>query len=272
VPAWYAELVGLLDEAAARWPSTSRLIDDMRHTATQLAAAAPEAEAFVDSGDGLRSPSFEGGGRSIGAHADPTFNVAAANVAAPGRHTPVDLLAEAADHRRQAVRSLRLALCAPGVEPDAVFPERPERAQDGARVRPHMPPMRPQMTTTRECLDGARAHLAEALSLTHRVLPPTTTLRRLKHQGDKGCLAHRRTGRFAPTDKRHRGLCRWCYDYQRAHGTMPTPEVVARHDAGYPIPARPKPKPVRLRPDRTPSRQQRMLTRLEATTERLGHL
>jgi len=148
----------------------------------------------------------------------------------------------------------------------------PGRALNWGRVRPPMPPMRPQMTTAREHLDEALAHLSQALSLVHRVLPPATTVSRLQPQGDKGCLAHRRAGAHEPTDRRHRGLCRWCYDYQRAHGTMPTADVLARHDAGYPILARAAPKPVRPRLDRTPSRQQRMQARVAATTERLGRL
>jgi len=126
------------------------------------------------------------------------------------------------------------------------------------------------VTTTREHLGDALTHLAEALSLTHRVLPPSTTISRLQPQGDRGCLAHRRAGTFAPTDRRHRGLCRWCYDYQRAHGQMPTVDILGLHDAGYPIPAKAKPKPVRPRPDRRPSRRRRLEARLADVAHRLA--
>lgn len=70
--------------------------------------------------------------------------------------------------------------------------------------------------------------LEEADSHRARALPPEADA----HDDDaEWCLPHLRAGICTPRDKA--GRCRWCYEFSRAHGQDPPPELVIKyHDRG----------------------------------------
>lgn len=102
----------------------------------------------------------------------------------------------------------------------------------------------------------------------------------VKDAGDKGCLAHRRAGRFVLSDPQRRGLCRSCRAFRDRYGRIPPPVILDRLDAGYDITPTmitealstrkakkaPAPKPRK----REPSRRERMQARIGAAAARIA--
>lgn len=209
--------------------------------ATQHQADELDARGAIDQGDGIRSPSLNGGGRGKGTHSTPTEQ------AAEQTHHDADALAAAATHRRQTIGNLRRAL---------------STEDDHQRT---------------EWIQAANRSAANVLAALHRLTLPPSGDR--PNGGDKGCIGHRKAGAHVPSDPRHRGLCRWCWDFDRAWGQLPPPTLVHHHDAGYRITTtmaeealkRRKPKKAKP-PKRTqPTRRDRMLTRIREAALRLTH-
>lgn len=121
----------------------------------------------------------------------------------------------------------------------------------------------------------ARQTLAAALSLTQSTLPAPRSIQQLQPTGDPGCLAHRKAGAPFQSSGRVKGTCDWHYDYTRKYHHPCPPELTHRHDAGYTVTDAhvaqahsKKPLTTKAKPSRTPSRRQRMLTRIANLTSR----
>lgn len=94
----------------------------------------------------------------------------------------------------------------------------------------------------RDHLHDAHRNLTTALSHLHRLIPPATTIRRLRSngpQGDPGCASCRRIGTFSPTGTGTGPHCWWCYKWTLAHdGKLPPTGVVEAHAQGRKITTR----------------------------------
>lgn len=205
IDAWAQQIHQLTHAIERRWPHHHPTLDEIRSIATEVAALTPLAEDYTSPGDGLRSPAFTGGGRSIGSHADPVATDRTAN-ATRG-------LDASANARRDTTDALRLAL---------------STEDDRAR---------------RQHITDAKADATDALTPLHRLLPPANLVTRIRQsaEGDHGCASCRRipgpdgkTPFFTRTEQGDRGprnLCHWCRrisaarkaDWLKAHpGQVPS--------------------------------------------------
>lgn len=207
---WRAQIHQMTATLRDRHPQHSLTLDDIDQAADSIAHHRPLAARYNDPGDGLRSPSLEGGSRSGGPHADPTLAavIAASLTFDPDSSRPADVLRRVDAQRGNATLWLRRAI---------------RTADDAENLR------RRRIREARAQLDGARSAL-------HQLLPPPSPPgAKPSRNGDPGCASCRRarnvtdTGAYyVPTRVGEWGrtnLCHWC---EKRMGAART-EWVAAH-------------------------------------------
>ncbi len=137
------------------------------------------------------------------------------------------------------------------------------------------------MTSPQQHVAAATREVEAAIRALDR-FQPTHKAPEATQGADPGCLGHRKAGVFEPSGP-VKGACRWCYDFQRKYNRTPPPELVAHHDAGYPLKdsmlkealkrgkgKHHQPKAAPAKPPRPISRRTRMSARIAEIAKRMG--
>jgi hypothetical protein len=212
--AWLARVATLVELCRRRWPQHGDDLDDVLHHATYLARDWQRGAPVVH--DGIRSPSLEPTGHSVGGHSDPVY---AAVEAMDDRQRGMGTLDGpwTLERRREAARSL-VTTC-------LLTMARAETAEQAKRN-----------------ITGALYNLRTALSRTHQAMGPEDVRARVKDNGANGCTQHARLrdhkDRPVIVDASHKaggrsGWCRWCCDQRDAFhiARIPLPALEA-HQRG----------------------------------------